>query len=221
MLRLHNTPVFVFLTLVGAVACMATANADESNTMGRVEFDFITTQPANVEIDLKHGMLSAINEITKAAVDGVAQGIRESSESAAVQESTEHLRAVNEILGVTSQVVKEVRVRIYEGLEDGGFRNEMFVHYQDKLAGTNWDNVVRIKDNDETVVVCVLQHESAFRGVFVIFADGNDLILANVVCDMNPDTIRQLTNQATKIGMKFGLEGFIENAMSEMNAKRR
>ncbi len=79
----------------------------------------------------------------------------------------------------------------------------------------------RVRDADESVVVCVLQHASAIRGLFIMVSDRDDLVLVNVVCQLTPENVKQLTNQATKIGMKAGLEGLIEDAMKRIDRRPR
>ena len=204
---------------VAAIAVLAPAGvyAGQVEKIGRVEFDFPNAPQANVEVDLKSGMLSALTDIANAAVEGVAEGLVESSEADAVRESVDHLNALKEILGVASHVIQEVRVRVYENLPDNGIHAPMVKHYQKKLEGTSWENVIRVKEEGENVIVCVQQHESAIRGVFVMVSDGDELILANVVCELTPERVKQLAHQATKIGMKFGMEQAIEEAMREVS----
>lgn len=206
----------LMLCAVLAMLAPAAANAGQVGEPGRVEFDFPGAAPANVEIDLKNGMLSALTDIAVAAVDGAAEGIRESGQGDAVRESTEIMGAVREVLGVTSEVVREVRLRMYEGLEDSTSQASMLKYYQEKLDGNNWDNVVRVREGDENVAVCVHREGSSIRGIFVMVAERNEMVLANVVCELNPEKIKQLTHKATKIGMRFGLGEAIEDVMREI-----
>ena len=207
------------LMLVAVLATLApiAANAGQVGEPGRVEFDFQNAAPANVEIDLKNGMLSALTDIAVAAVDGATEGLRESGQGDAVRESTEIMGAVREVLGLTSEVVKEVRLRIYEDLEDASSQMAMQKYYQEKLDGNNWDNVVRVREGDESVAVCVHREGSAIRGIFVMVAENDEMVLANVVCSVTPEKVKQLTHKATKIGMRFGLGDAIEQVMREIS----
>ena len=208
------------LIALSTVASPAGQVAAEVQTPGRVEFDFTDAPSANVEVDLKNGMLSAITNIATAAIEGVAEGLEESSESPVVRMSTDHLNDAKGVVGAASQMIREVRVRVYEDLSDAKTQAAMFDHYQKKLDGPRWENVVRIRQHGENVVVCVYQQESAIRGLFVMVSEGNELVLTNVVCELTPERMKQLTQMATKIGMKFGLEDVIEQGMREIGGPR-
>lgn len=216
-MRRYRTPNRTLL-LVATLALLAppVVNAGQVGEPGRVEFDFPGGAPANVEIDLKNGMLSALTDIAVAAVDGAAEGIRESGQGDAVRQSTEIMGALREVLGLTGEVVKEVRLRVYEGMEDSSTLASMQKYYQEKLDDGSWDNVVKVRDGDENVAVCVHREGSAIRGVFVMVGERDEMVLANVVCELTPDKIKQLTSKATKIGMRFGLGDAIEEMMREI-----
>ena len=188
---------------------------------GRVDFDFPAAPPANVEVDLSQGMLAALTGIGQAAIGGATEALRESSSgqgNPAVHQSAEHLQAINQIVSALTGVVHEVRVRVYEDLPPGAQATlgSMVTHYQQKLQNTAWDNVVRVREDDSTVNVCVLREANAIRGVFVMVAEGEDLVIANVVCELTPEKVQQVTHQATKIGLKVGLEQAIQEAMKGM-----
>ena len=222
----RHAPRTAALLLVAVVASYVptVANAEDYGRPGRVEFDYPDARPANIEVDLKHGMLSALTNIVTAAVEGMSDGLnesglRESGRGDAIRESTDILMAVREILGISSDVVHEIRVRIHQGNEsnEGLSRDRMVEHYRQKLLERDWENTVRFRDGSESVAVCVRRQESTIHGIFVMVSDGDELVLANVVCELTPDRIRQLTNRATKIGLKFGLADAIEEAMRDLS----
>ena len=193
--------------------------------VGRVAFDFDDAPAAKVAVDLNQGMLSAISGMGKAAIQGVVEGLAESEQghgSRAIQESSQHLDAINEVVQLTSSVLCEVRVRVYEGFSDqpSDIRESMIEHYESKLDDGNWDNVVRVQEGDDNIVVRAIRRDSAIHGVFVIVCEHDELVMVNVVCELSPEKIQQLTSQATKIGMKFGLEEVISRAMEEIHRRR-
>ena len=51
------------------------------------------------------------------------------------------------------------------------------------------------------------------RGIFVLVSEEDELVLANVVCELAPDRVRQVAHGATLICMKFGLDKAIQQAM--------
>ena len=89
-------------------------------------------------------------------------------------------------------------------------------HYHQKLQGTDWDHVVRVQHESERVTVSVLRQGEAIRGLFVIVSENNELVLVNVVCDLAPDRVRQLAHRVTTVGMEFGLDKVLQDALQEM-----
>jgi hypothetical protein len=194
--------------------------------VGRVEFDYANAPAATVEVDVSHGMLSDIAGIGQAALNGVAEALSESSTGQGdgpVRQSAEHLQAANQIIASLTGVVHEVRVRVYDDLadEDQGMREAMVSHYQQKLQGTEWESIVRVHDDDAKVNVSALRHDGAIRGLFVIISEDGSLVMANLVCELTPDKVQQVTTQATKIGMKVGLEQAIHDAMRGLRQAQR
>ena len=194
--------------------------AGQVEKSGRVDFDFDGAPAANVEVDLKNGTLASMSNIATAAVEGMIDGLNESAESPAIRESTHLLNAVREIVGLTTEVVREVRVRVYEDLPDQQVHANMLAHYQEKLSNDDWDKVISVREHGEQVAVCVQQTDSAINGVFVMVAERDELVLANVVCELTPERVKELTSKATKVGMKFGLGDAIEQAMREISPHR-
>lgn len=193
---------------------------DHATEVGRLEFDYDDGPTPTVEVDLKHSVLSALTGITESAIAGVTDALREDSNSPVVRESVEHVEAAQQILNLASEAVREVRVQFYDQIEDSGDTARMVEHYRNKLSESDWDRVVQFREDETQVTVCVQQEEEVIRGFFVIFAERNECVLANVVCDLEPERIRQITHQATQLGMKFGLEQAIESAMRDMNGHR-
>ena len=171
-------------------------------------------------------MLASLSGIGQAAISGATEALLESAtshENGPVQQSAEHLTAINQILGTLSGLVHEVRVRIYEQLPENAreLQSSIVTYYEQKLRGTQWDNVARVQEDNSRVIVCVLHRDGAIRGLFVIVAGDSDLVLANLVCDLTPDKVNQVANQATKIGLKVGLEQVIRDAMPQMSHNTR
>ena len=107
------------VTLTLGLLCSCTLKAAEQP--GRIEFDFDGGPPASVEVDLKQGMLGAFTNIAQSAIEGVSEGLTKSGGSPAIRESTVHLQSAKEVLGMVSQAIREVRVRVYEDAMEPGF----------------------------------------------------------------------------------------------------
>lgn len=222
---LWSSTAITLLTLTFVVSpAIAESDSRAADAMGRVDFDFPDAPAATVEVDLKEGMLSAIGGVGKAAIQGAIEGLTRHGEGeSAVQQSAEHLQAVNDIVDIASNMIREVRVRVYGQLSEQNqdTRASMVEHYQNKLDGTNWDSVVRVHEDDTSVVVCALQDDGAIHGLLVIVSEPDDLVMVNVVCELTPEKVKQVTSHATQIGMEVGLEELIEQAVGRLDKRRR
>jgi hypothetical protein len=223
--RVNSGRAATALLALAVVVFPTHAQSNDSAAAGRVAFDLADAPAATVEVDLTEGLLSAFTGVAKAAIEGVAEALLESSEgrSDAILQSAEHLQAVDAIVETLRNVVREVRVRVYEhgSEETQSTRAAMVEHYQKKLAGTHWESVVRVQEGDGNVVVFALQDAGTIHGLFTIVSEPDDLVIANVVCDLTPENVKQVTSQATKIGMKVGLEKLIEQAMEQIHKGSR
>ena len=118
---------------------------------------------------------------------------------------------------LASEVVREVRVRVYENLPEGAVEPDKLIsHFDEQLSAGDWENVVRARDDNESVRVSLLRSDGAIRGAFIIVADGSDLVLANVVADVSPENVKKLTSAAARIGLENGLQQVIEAKMREL-----
>jgi hypothetical protein len=218
------------LLLMLVVASTATASArpgsaDRHDVVGRVDFDFPNAPPATVEVDLGEGMLADITGIAQAAIGGVVEGLLESAqgrEPGAVQLSAEHLASAQKVVESVSGVVREIRVRVYDNLPESAaaIRTSMTAHYRQKVHHSDWDHLVRVHDGDTNVNVCALRRDGAIRGLFVMVSEDDQLVLANIVCDLSPEMVKQVTKQATQIGLQVGLEQALQEAMREIGQDR-
>jgi hypothetical protein len=154
-----------------------------------------------------------------AAVAGVAESLLQSAEKSDGAEATrlaaEQLAAARQIMQLASEVVHEVRIRVYRGLPDENRKPEaLAAQFDDQLRAGNWDNVVQVREDDQSVRVSLLRDEGAVQGIFVIAGHhGKEIVLANVVCDLSPENIKKLSSAATKIGLENGLAQVIEAKM--------
>ncbi len=187
---------------------------------GRIDFEAAKLPPATVEVDLSQGMFSDLFGIGDAAVEGVAETLLQSAErngGEGTRMAAEQLAAARQIMQLASEVVREVRVRVYDGIEEGAARpEEVAAQFDTQLREGNWDNVVVIREDDSTVRVSVLRGEGTVRGFFIVAGESDELVLANVVCDISPENVKKLTSAAAKIGLENGLQQMLEVQMREM-----
>lgn len=214
----------------GAVAAVlfcfiAAAPAQESNTersdaSGRIDFEAADLPPATVEVDLSQGMFNDLFGIGDAAVEGVAESLRQSAErngGEGTRMAAEQLAAARQILQLASEVVREVRVRVYDQRPEGeASPQELAAKFDAQLREGNWDNVVVVREDNSSVRVSVLRGEGTVRGFFIVAGENNDLVLANVVCDISPENVKKLTSAAAKIGLENGLQQILEVQMRQM-----
>jgi hypothetical protein len=116
------------------------------------------------------------------------------------------LQAAREIIQLAGNVVREVHVRLYEGLpENIDGANALTKPFEEQLRSDNWETIARVRDDENLVRVAVIRNEGSVKGVFVVATDGESVALANVVCDVSPDNVKKLTSAATTIGLENGL----------------
>ena len=213
-----------FAAVVFYVAAAAPAQESErreSRPTGHIDFAAADLPPANIEVDLSQGMFRDLFGIGDAAVAGVAETLLASAEENRGAEgarlAAEQLAAARQIMQLAAEVVREVRVRVYEDLPEGSARpEEMAGKFDDQLSQGEWDNVVRVREDEASVRVSLLREDGAIRGVFVVAAENDELVLVNVVCDVSPENAKRLTSAAAKIGLENGLQQVIEMKMREM-----
>lgn len=207
--------VAALMLVVVAAANAQSADSKNGDVIGRIDFEQANLPPANVEIDLKESMFTQIFGLGDAAIAGVAETLSKSSEaSAGTRLAAEQLAAARQIIQLASKVVREVRVRGYEKMPD-----DLSSHLDGQLRGGSWENIVLLRQGDDNVRVSLLRSGESVRGVFVMVGDHGGLVLVNVVCDVSPDNVKELTSAATKIGLENGLAQAIEAKMKRFPAR--
>jgi len=210
------------LLYVGVAATNAQETTPSSSAnLGRIEFNHPDAAKATVEVDLSRDMFSDMFGIGDAALAGVAEALSQSPQaqegSAAIQQAAAQTAAMREFVGIAKNVINEVRVRVYEGLEGESAKNGgVIAHYDQQLQAGGWDQAVRVQDGDQAVRVSAVRSGGAIKGLFIIAADGNDLVLVNVTCDISPENAKQLAATAVKSGLQAGLDKQLEKAMKHM-----
>jgi hypothetical protein len=193
--------------------------ADEGHGRGRIDFEAAELPPPTVELDLSQGMFHDLFGLGDAAVAGVADSLLASQGdgAGATRVAAEQLAAARQIMQLASEVVREVRIRVYRGVADEKMKPELLAaRFDSQLRAGKWDNVVRVRDDEQSVRVSLLRNDGAVHGVFIIAGHhGQEIVLANLVCDISPENVKKLTSAATKIGLENGLAKVIEAKMSK------
>lgn len=196
--------------------------ATSAGVFGRVELSSADLPPATVEVDLSQSMFRDLFGLGDAAVAGVAEALSQSlsseGDSPEVRLATEQLAAARQALQLASEVIREVRIRAYTEVPDQlELIETLNSHFGDQLDANGWDQVVRAREDNESVHVSVLRSDGAVRGLFVIAGSDEEIVVANVVCDISPDNIKKLTAAATKIGLENGLRQELEAHMKHLH----
>lgn len=203
----------IAMVLYSAIAANAqSANSSDQAVVGRVDFEAANLPPATVEVELGPGMIGDLLGLGKAAIGGVAETLIASPEgSETTKLAADQLVAVQEVVQLASEVVQEVRVRVYE---DGPA--PLNGQFTSQLKSGDWNRIVRVHDGNESVQVSLVRQEGAIRGIFVVGADNNDLVLVNVVCNVSPEKVKSLTAKAAQIGLDNGLQQVIESKLKHL-----
>ena len=223
-------PMCVLLQRAGAIAALAgllaynsAAQAQSTRSSGdtptgRIDFKSANLPPANVELDLSQSMFGDLFGIGDAAIAGVAEALNQSAtgeHAEGTKMAAEQLAAVRKIIGLSSKVIHEVRVRAYEKLE-----GDLSARFDEQLQQGNWEKIVVARKGEENARVFVINREGSIRGIFVVAAGNGGQVLVNVVCDMSPENVKQLTSAATKIGLENGLRQELEQKFRKMQRQK-
>jgi hypothetical protein len=190
----------------------------------RVEFDHPGGGTPAVELDLPAGLFRDVVGLGDAAIAGVAEGLQtapvnDEATQADVKLATDQLAAIRTIVGSVQGALGEVRVRVYadsEGIDVGS----LVSHYDAKLNESAWTKIVHARDDEKFATVFLMRDNGAVRGVFVIVTEGRELVLVNVLCDISPERIKQITKQATSIGLELGGEDALREIVGKIRGRR-
>ena len=210
--------------LLFGVAASSRAQETSSSgaaTPGHIEFDHPGAAQASVEVDLTQDMFGDLFGIGDAVLAGVAEALAQSPQaqqgSQAIQMAAERAAAARELVSIAKNVINDVRVRVYEGVQsDSSQPADVAAHYDQQLTSGGWDQAVRVREGDKGVRVSVLRDNGAIKGLFVVAAEQHNLVLVNLTCDISPENVKKLAAAATKSGLEAGLGDKIEKAMKHM-----
>ena len=211
---------FTTMSAATALCCCAVlyaepAESSTSDVVGRIDFSEAGLPPANVELDLSQGMFGALFGIGDAAIAGVAAGFAKSSTGESSEGTpvvAEKLAAARQIIELANKVVREVSVRAYEKSP-----GDLSSHFDAQLKSGNWKQILLVRKGDENARVSVIRRDNSIRGIFVVAGGRGGEALVNIVCDISPDNVKDLTSAATKIGLDNGLRQAIEMRMRGMH----
>ncbi len=135
---------------------------EDTNSRGRIAFDFPKALDANIEINLS-GKL--INLVAKAA--------KNDREAAKLLE-----------------MLEGVYVRGYHSSDAD--LDEVSRYYKNKLKEESWEVIAKVKENDEIFEVHTLFDQDIINGLFIMIAETEQTIFVNVFGRINPEQIGEL-----------------------------
>ncbi len=208
--------------LLAVVAHAEAVAADGPSTVGRIDFEAAKLPEANVEVDLSQDMFKSLFGIGDAALTGVAESLVKSTNTSegakGARLAADQLEAARRILQLAGNVVREVRVRVYESLpEDSSGAEKLFEPFDEQLHANKWETLARIHDDENIVRVSAVRNGGAIQGIFVTATDGDSVVIANLVCDISPENVKTLTSTATKVGLENGLAQVLEQKMKKFS----
>ncbi len=189
--------------------------------LGRIEFDQAGSAKKFVEVNLSPAMFGDLFGIGDAALSGVVDALQNSPQakegSKAIEMAAEKAAAGREFVAIAKNVVKSVRLRAYDGLENPAQEQaKMIAHYDRQLQSGGWENAVRAQDGDKSLQVSAVHADGSIRGLFIIASERDKLLLVNVICDISPENAKRLSTAAVKAGLEAGLDKQIEAAMKHV-----
>ena len=211
------------LLYVGVAAAYAQETTSPSSAeVGRIEFSHPGAAKKFVEFDLGPAMFGDLFGIGDAALAGIAETLGDSPQaregSEAIKLAAEKAAAAREFVGIAKDVVKSIRVRAYDGLENPTEeKSSVSGYYDQQLQSGGWENTLRAQDGDKSVRVSAVRADGAIKGLFVVASESNKLVLVNVICDISPENAKRLSTAAVKAGLQAGLDKHLEQALKNIN----
>lgn len=95
---------------------LTTANPKCDST-GHIDFASVNLPPATVEVDLSQEIFSDLIGLGDAAIAGVVESLTQSNSaqsSEATESAADKLAAARKIMQLAKEVVRQVRVRVYD-----------------------------------------------------------------------------------------------------------
>ncbi|QDT67591.1 hypothetical protein MalM25_04910 [Planctomycetes bacterium MalM25] len=195
----------VLACLIGASPSLAADSADAS------------LPKPKVSITLSGGLIHDVFGVTNAALTGVAEALQEHQGGGeAVKMTAEQIRSVKQVLGLATDSITGVRLRVYEKLEPAAYQSLVAAH-NSQLTDEGWEQVVEVNDQREQVRIALRNDEGAVRGVRILAGGGNETVSIDADCDLSPERVQELTRTATKIAFDFGLEDALEEVVEEVS----
>ena len=214
----RSVSAFCMVGLITLMAAPATfAQSGQERIPGRIDFAAADLPTAKVELPLTNGVFGDLFGLGDAALAGVTSALSDSDNhreaSEAMMFAAKQVNEFRTAIPLAKEVIREVRVRVYE---DGLDFSDLTSRFKDQLTDADWQPVARIQDNNTSVHISLLRRDGALRGVFVLMAEKDATVLANLVCDASPEKIEQLANVITKIGLDTGLRQELQQFAERM-----
>jgi hypothetical protein len=204
--------------LIVALNALSTL-ANETEPVGRLDFEAAKLPAANLEVDLSQETFQSLFGIGDAAIAGITEELSKSEQGETIKKqlTAQQLDAIRKIVELGGKFVREVRVRAYESLpENVDDVDSMLKPIDAQLKAGKWQNVVRVRVDDDMVRVSVLQTDGSIRGIFVAVNSDDGIAVANIVCDISPDKVKPLTAAMTKIGMSKDFQPIVKWTVSQV-----
>ena len=209
------------LTVLSLCAVSASAQSVRDNAApGEIDLNIPDAPPPTVEIDLGRDLIGDLWGLGDAAFAGFLEGLQESTDPRSRESRqfiAEQYDSARQLGDVMEDVVHELHIRVYDDLPDGaGLSEQVARHFRQQLQQAGWESVIRVREGDELVRVSIVRDENVIRGVFVLAAERDELVLVNAVGSLSPENVKQLTRRATSIAVQLGLHEQLNEAVSRI-----
>ena len=87
------------------------------------------------------------------------------------------------------------RIRVLSGVPEADWpqNRDRFEEVTTGLEGKGWSRIVRVRDEDELIIVLVLPSGDRFAGMTVMVLEEDELALVNIAGDIDPAAIGRLS----------------------------
>jgi hypothetical protein len=189
-----------------------------------IDFDHPGDESPSVDLSLPGETVRDLAGLGDAALAGVAEALIRaggaSDKAVEVKMAAEGLADIRKLVTTVQGALQQLHVQVYRNASSESFAQQVSGHYTQKLKGSSWDKLVVAHEGSESATVYVLRQSGAFRGVLVIATNGKELVLANAACDLSPERVQQVADQAVSLAVKFGGEEALGKIVEKLGKKK-
>ena len=91
--------------------------------------------------------------------------------------------------------VKGVRISVYNVDDNQALFKDIITETQTNLHADNWQNILKVNDENETTMMFMKAHDDVIDGLVVLTLDDSEAVFINVIGNIEPEAFTPLMSQ--------------------------